>query len=301
MSDKPPRITVNGQLISEEAITFELSRLLQFYSQHMPEEQVRAQLPALKARAVEQAIGAKLLIDEAARLDIQVPDDDVDQRLEEMVKRVGGREKFDALLKKQHLNEAGLRDQIRRGRRVDQLVERVVSDSPDPTAAEIRAHFDAHLDEYTRPERVLAQHILIKPADATDAARKAARGKLDAIRTRVQAGANFSDEAAEHSECPSGKEGGSLGWFARGMMVQAFDHAAFAMAKGELSDVIETQFGYHVIYKTDHEDAKPGDFDEAHENVRDFLRHARRGEALSTYVDELRSKAKIVQEEAAAD
>ena len=300
MSENLPRITVNGQPIPAEAITFELARLVQFYSQHMPEEQVRKELPALRARAVDQAIGAKLLFDETNRLDIPVPEADIDRKLDAMIARVNGREAFEALLQKQKLAEPELREQIRRGRKVDLLIERIVADVPDPTEADIRAHFEGNPDSYTRPERVLAQHILIKPADDTEPARTAARERLETIRQRVLKGSKFSDEASDHSECPSGKTGGSLGWFSRGMMVEAFDQAAFAMAKGELSEIIETQFGYHIIYKTDHEEAQPADFDEARDSVRDFLRHARRGEVLSKYVDELRAKAKIVQEEPVA-
>lgn len=296
MSEKPPRITVNGHPLPEEAIAFELSRLVQFYSQHMPQEQIRAQLPALRQRAIDQAIGARLLFDEAARLDIQVPDDDVEKRLAALEQRSGGREPFLALLKKQNLDEATLRDLIRRGRRVDLLVEQVVAETADPTEAEILAHFEAHRDEYTRPERVLAQHILIKPSDASETGKAAARERLAAIRQRAVDGAPFADLASDNSDCPSGKEGGSLGWFSRGMMVEAFDKAAFELETGELSDIIETPFGYHIIRKTDHEASKPADFDEARESVRDFLRHARRGEALSRHVDALRAQAEIVQD-----
>jgi peptidyl-prolyl cis-trans isomerase C len=294
MSVNTPRITVNGYPIPEEAIAFELSRLVQFYSQHMPEDQVRAQLPALRQRAIDQAIGAKLLFDEAARLDIQVSDDDVARRLSALEQRSGGREPFLALIKKQNLDEAKLREQIRRGRRVDLLVEQVVSEAADPTEEDILAHFEAHRDEYNRQERILAQHILIKPADSSPAAKTAARERLAAIRQRAADGADFADLASDNSDCPSGKEGGSLGWFSRGMMVEAFDRAAFEMKTGELSEIIETPFGYHIIYKTDHEAPAPADIDDARESVRDFLRHARRGEALARHVDELRAQAEIV-------
>ena len=295
MSQNFPIITIDGNPLPPDAITYELARLLKFYSQHMPEDQVRAQMPALRQRAIDQAIGTRLLFDNAARLDLRVTDDEVDKTIATMISRSGGREKFDELLAKQKLTEEELRQQIRRGQRVDKLVEQIVADTPDPTEADIRAHFDAHSDEYNRPERVLAQHILVKPADDTAEARSAARAKLDEIRQRVLNGASFSDEAAAHSECPSGKQGGSLGWFSRGMMVEAFDHAAFELPKGAMSEIIETQFGYHIIYKSDQEESRPADFDEARESIRDFLRHSRRGEVLAQHVAELRSKVKIEQ------
>ena len=294
MTNPYPAITINGQPLPPEAIEFELGRLVKFYCQHMPEEQVRAQLPALREHAVEQAIGARLLFDEAARLNISVPDADVDERLAQMKKQVGGAKKFEALLAQQKLTEAGLREQIRSGRRVDMLVEQVVAAIPDPTEEEMRAHFASHQDEYARPERAQAQHILVSPAGKDEAARTAAKAKIEEIRARVQAGGKFADEAAAHSECPSGREaGGSLGWFGRGMMVPAFDEAAFGMKVGELSGIIETQFGYHIIQKTGHEEETAASFEDVRDAIRDFLRHAARGAALSAHVAELKAKAKI--------
>ena len=102
MTTPQPRITVNGRPIPPEAIEFELGRLVKFYCQHMPEEQVRAQLPALRERAIEQAIGARLLFDEATRLDLAVPEAEVDERLAAMKRQTGGEEKFERLCGNAH-------------------------------------------------------------------------------------------------------------------------------------------------------------------------------------------------------
>jgi peptidyl-prolyl cis-trans isomerase C len=293
-TNKTPTIVINGRSLPAQAIEFELGRLVQFYRQHMPDDQVRQQLPMLQEKAVEQAIGAFLLTEEAARLDIPVTDEDVATSLAQLRKEVGGAAKLAELLKKQNVSEDDLREQIRRGRRVDLLIEKVTSGVADPTEADIRAHYDEHQDEYTRAERAQAQHILVSPTAKTAEAKAAARTKLEEIRKRVQAGAKFADEAAAHSECPSGKQaGGSLGWFSRGMMVPAFDQAAFSMNVGELSEIIETQFGFHIIQKTGHEEAATEEFDNVREKIRDFLRHARRGALLADHVDELKAKAKI--------
>lgn len=293
MSDSLPRITVNGQEIPAEAILYELSRLMQFYARHMSEEQVRAQLPLLRKKAIEQAIGAKLLFEEVERLGITVSDEEVSERIAGFAAEAGGPEKFAALLQQQKLAEETLRDQIRRGRRVDILVERITATAAEPGEEEIRQHFEQHHAEYRVPERVLAQHILITPADESEAAHTAARTRLEEIRQQAVGGADFADLAAKHSDCPSGSEGGSLGWFSRGMMVPEFDQVSFEMEVGALSPVIKTQFGYHIIYKSDQEAEQEADFDEAHDNVRDFLRHVRRGEALTHYVNDLREKATI--------
>jgi len=288
-------VTVNGQPIPQAAIDFEFQRLVQFYQEHgMPEGQIRAQLPSIRRRAVDQAVGAKLLIDEAARLEIKVEEEEVEKRFNELAEQVGGIESVKDLLAKQNMSVERFREELRQGRRVDKLVDQAATGVDEPTEKDIEEHYKAHQDEYSKPEQVLAQHILVKPADDSEGARESARQKLLDIKARVEAGsAVFGDEAALHSECPSGKEGGSLGWFSRGMMVPEFDNAVFSMNVETVSDIIETQFGFHIIYKTGEEKAQATDFSEVREQIRDFIRHARRGEAVEAYVAELRSKAKI--------
>jgi peptidyl-prolyl cis-trans isomerase C len=289
-----PTVTVNGQVIPPQAIEYEFGRLVRFYSQHMPEEQVRAQAPVLQQRAVDQAIGAKLLFDQAAKLDLLVTDADVDEKFQEVSEQVGGAEKLAEALAKQGLSEADFRAQLTRGQRVEKLIAKVTEGVPDPRESDISAHFSAHKDEYKREVRVQAQHVLVKPKNGSPQAKFDAIAKLNEIRARVTAGGDFGAEAGAHSDCPSGKaDGGSLGWFSRGMMVPEFDTAVFSMKVGDLSDVIETPFGFHIIYKNDEEQAVEASFDDVRESIRDFLRHTARGEVVAAYVADLREKATV--------
>lgn len=287
-------ITINGQPLPEEAIEFEYRRLLQFYSQHMPAEQLKAETANLRAKAVEQAIGAKLLIDETARLDIQVPAARIDSRINSMIEQVGGREVFAIRLKENGFDEKALRQNIEQGCKVDLLIEKLCEGLNDPTEAEMRAHFEANRDSYVQHERASAQHILISPATGADADRATAESRIESIRSEIEAGASFDDMAAAHSECPSGKQnGGSLGWFGRGMMVPEFDEAVFSMNVGELSDIIETQFGFHIIFKTGEDEGGEASYEESESKIRDLLRHDQRGRCITAHVAELREKADI--------
>jgi parvulin-like peptidyl-prolyl isomerase len=102
--------------------------------------------------------------------------------------------------------------------------------------------------------QVRASHILLMYAGS--ARSSATRSKDEAlqeineIKTAVEGGADFSEMARERSDCPSGQEGGDLGWFSPGMMVPEFDDAAFALGVGDSSEVVETAFGYHLIQRT---------------------------------------------------
>ena len=286
---------VNGKEIPVKAVEHELNRLVRFYAQHgVPDDQIRAELPALKKRAEEQAVGTALLFEEAAARAIPVSDEEVERSLRRMAEDAGGPEKLRDILAKQGQDVPHLRDEIRRGKRVDKLVAEVTSGTPEPTDEEARAFFEAHRSEFGKEAQVRAQHILVTPKSKSQADKDAALAKIRTIRERVAAGSGFATEAAAHSDCPSGKQaGGSLGWFSPGMMVREFDEAAFALPVGGLSDIIETQFGYHIILKNDEQKATVPDFGEARETVLDLLRHDRRGKALSEFVAGLRAKAQI--------
>ena len=288
---------VNGTTIPVKAVEYELNRLIRFHAEHgATEEQIRSQLPLLKQKAEEQAVGTALLFQEAEKLDLPVSDEEIEQSVARMRDEAGGDGKLREILARQGRNIVQLRSEIARGKKVDKLVEKVCSAAKEPTEDEAKAFFEAHRNEFGREEQVRAQHILVSPKSKSAADKDAALEKIKQIRERLVAGSDFSEEAAAHSDCPSGKQsGGSLGWFSRGMMVKEFDEAAFSLPVGGLSDIVETQFGYHVILKNDHIAPDVPDFLEARDKVMDLLRHDRRGQVLAAYVAELREKAKIEQ------
>ncbi len=103
------------------------------------------------------------------------------------------------------------------------------------------------------PKKVEASHILITHDEGTRPAERTkdeAQAALEAIKAELDGGADFAELASEHSECPSGKSGGSLGEFSRNMMVKEFEDAAFSLSVGETSGIVETDFGFHLIQRT---------------------------------------------------
>lgn len=280
---------VNGQEISGEAVQFELDRLVRFYMSHgMTMDEVKANLPKLEEKALDQAIGAKLLLDRASELDVPVTAADIDAEVAKVVTQVGGEENFKKALEAQGITEIQFRKELEKGAKVNKLVEQACSGVADPTEDEVAKFYEAHKAEFVTPPQVLCQHILVKGSDDK------ALDKIKEIRERIVSGkSDFAAEAKEHSDCPSGQEGGSLGWFGRGMMVPEFDKVAFEMKKGEVSGVVSTQFGYHIIYKADEKGGGEQTLVDVHDQVKDLLRHEARGRAMDAFVAELKANAKI--------
>ena len=280
---------VNGQEISGEAVQFELDRLVRFYMGHgMTMEEIKTNLPKLEEKAIDQAVGAKLLLDRAQQLDVPVTGADIDAEVAKVVMQVGGEENFKKALEQQGITEIAFRKELEKGAKVNKLVEQACAGVADPTEDEVVQFFEAHKAEFVTPPQVLCQHILVKGSDDK------ALDKIKEIRERIVSGkSDFAAEAKEHSDCPSGAEGGSLGWFGRGMMVPEFDKVAFEMKKGEVSGVVSTQFGYHIIYKADEKGGGEQTLVDVHDQIKDLLRHEARGRAMDSFVAELKANATI--------
>jgi peptidyl-prolyl cis-trans isomerase D len=144
-----------------------------------------------------------------------------------------------------------------------------------PSEEQIKAFYDQHLhDRFTDPEEVRARHILIRvEPGADDAAKAKARSEAEDVLKQAKApGANFEELAKKYSKDPgSGPKGGDLGTFARGKMVPAFDAAAFALKPGEISDIVETPFGFHIIKVEEHKTGGPRPYEQAHEQIEKEL------------------------------
>ncbi len=140
---------------------------------------------------------------------------------------------------------------------------------------EIKDYYDKNPKQFENPASVKARHILVRPdekASDTEKAKADARKKTEALIARIKAGAKFSELAKAHSQDPgSARQGGELGWFPRGVMIKPFEDAVFALNKGEMSGVVETEFGFHIISVEDKKEAGPKPIKEVSASIKDFL------------------------------
>ena len=134
---------------------------------------------------------------------------------------------------------------------------------PGPSDLEAKDFYDKNPDQFKQDESVRASHILIRVDEKADAAaKKKARAEIDAVLKQAKAGADFAKLAQQHSQDGSAAQGGDLNYFAKGTMVPAFDKVAFELKPGQISDVVTTQFGYHIIKVIDHKPGRTVPFEE---------------------------------------
>jgi len=172
---------------------------------------------------------------------------------------------------------------------------------------EEQAYYDAHHDAYRVPEQVKVSHILIKtPAPGPDGkvdekVVAAAQSKAADLLKQVKSGGNFEDLAKKNSEDPgSAAVGGSLGWFGRGKMVPEFEKAAFSLPKGQISDLVRTNFGFHILRIDDKQDAHLKSIDEVRSQIEPVLKQQKAQQAGQTLATQVRDEAKTKGLDAAA-
>ncbi|SMC21761.1 peptidyl-prolyl cis-trans isomerase C [Andreprevotia lacus DSM 23236] len=159
--------------------------------------------------------------------------------------------------------------------------------------AECRAFYEQNPQSFVRGEQVEASHILFSAENGVPAS--LVRAKAEGILAELKAEPyKFEAYAREHSACPSGKQGGNLGNFGRGQMVPEFDAAAFALNEGELSpELVETQFGFHIIKAGKKTAGESVSFDEVQEQLQDYLTKMAGRRAMNEYLGTLVKGAKI--------
>ena len=145
------------------------------------------------------------------------------------------------------------------------------------TDEQLRAAYSSSLDNFRMPERVHARHILLKTDGKSDTEKKALHAKAEDLLKQLKNGADFAELAKKYSDDSSKEQGGDLGWFTHGQMVAEFDNAAFALKPKELSGVVTSQFGYHIIQTLEKDPAKLKPFEE----VKDELGKEVRSQAVT--------------------
>jgi peptidyl-prolyl cis-trans isomerase C len=290
--------TVNGAAITSAEVKREAQELMMQYRNQIPREQMAAMLPMLEKRALENLINKKLLRDEIDREGVSVEESAIDEKMAEIGARFPSPEEFEKQLSTSGMTREQLRGEIAQSLEVKKFLEEKLAGALEVSDEDASEYYEQNQESFNKPEEVKASHILIASnSEDSEEVKGDKQKQLADIRVEIVAGADFGELAAKYSECPSKDEGGDLGFFTRERMVPAFSEAAFELEVGGLSDVVETRFGYHLIKVTDRHDAGVVPFEEASEDIKEFLGQQQQQQAFEEYLTELREKGTIEYEE----
>jgi peptidyl-prolyl cis-trans isomerase C len=185
-------------------------------------------------------------------------------------------------------------DYVRRRLTVQNLVVGQYGDKVTVSEKDIDDFYSGNPDKFTTEETIRARHILFKVGpDAGEEEKKEVRKKAEDVLEKARGGEDFAELAKVHSEGPSGPKGGDLGFFGRGKMVPPFEEAVFALKPGEVSGIVETRFGYHIIMLEERSEGSTVSRAEAADQIREFLNAQKVNEAVFARLEVLRKEAKV--------
>jgi peptidyl-prolyl cis-trans isomerase C len=287
-------IRVNNSMISDEELVAEEERIRQQLTMHVPEEQIAAMKEVVKKQAVESLVNRTLLREAADREGIKASDEEIDERMELIKGKFESPEAYSHQLAALGITQKDLRGEMETALRMEKLLQKHVGEIEEPTEAEVQAFYKENVNSFKQPEMVRASHILVKTEREESGPERAAK-RLEAAKLlgEIQNGADFGRLASQHSACPSKEKGGDLGYFERGRMVKPFEDAAFSLKAGEVSDLVETQFGYHILKVTDRKQESTAPYEDTRDDISGFLKERKREQAVKVYTDSLRADAAI--------
>lgn len=279
---------VNGSAI--DAVELRRAKRVLLRGQTVPAEQQAA----LDKQALEQLISAELLYQAAAKLKVKDLDKQIDAKVAQGKARFKDEQDFKKAINDLEMEEKDLREYTRRDLMISNFVETTFVAKTVVSDTETRAFYDKNMDKFTQEETVRASHILLGvdgKASADD--KKKAREKSEKLRKELAGGADFETLAKGNSTCPSSQQGGDLGFFGKGQMVPEFEKAVFALKPGEVSDIVETQFGYHIIKLVEKKPAAKAEYGVVKARIEEYLKGQKVNEAVQKYIEDVRKTAKI--------
>ncbi len=284
---------VNGTVINQAEFDNEMNRFLERLQRtsRFPKDLERSQI---KKRVLENLIARELLYQESQKKGVKVDQKEIEAQLTALKGRFPSEVEFKKALSTMNLTEAELRFQFERDLAIRKLLDDQIGGKSVVSEKESRAYYDSNLESFKKSEQVRASHILIKVDPGADEAKKAeARTKIESLQAKLKNGEDFGALAKEYSEGPSGPKGGDLGFFGRGQMVKPFEETAFTMKPGQVSGMVETRFGYHLIMVIERTPESTLSYEEVKDRLEQYLKQQKAQETIAAYVETLKGKAKI--------
>ena len=176
-----------------------------------------------------------------------------------------------------------------------EYLKKEVTSKAEVPEENIMDYYESHKSEFTTPEMVRARHIVIKTGpSASDSDKSIAKGKTEEILKKIKAGEDFAKLATELSDDAGSKtKGGELGFFPKGRMVKPFEEAAFSLKPGEISEIVETQFGYHIIQVEEKKEPGTEPFEIAKEKIRQKLLQENTKTIVTEFIEKAVKEANV--------
>lgn len=285
--------TVNGAAITKKAYDQEYQIILS-QMQQRGQRVGDDQLASFRNQVLDQLIGSELLFQESQQKGVAISEEKLTQQMADIKKKFPSQAEFDEGLADMGMTETDMKAKIKKSMAIQELITKHLTKDTAVSDDDAKSFYKERAELFQSPEKIRASHILIKSApDAAPADKAAAMKKIKEIQGKMKKGEDFAELAKKNSECPSAQNGGDLDFFGRGQMVKPFEEAVFALAPGQTSDIVETQFGFHLIKMTEKKSAETVPFEKAKDKIKEHLSMNKTREAIDQHINQLKASAKI--------
>jgi len=246
-----------------------------------------------RQQALERLIEDELLYQEAVRLGARPDSKNVDAELKESIERVGGKERFEEALQHYGVDLKEFRRTLGKPEVVKGFLRSKVDGQATVQDQEIRDYYEKNRESHFMVEKRRLKHIVLKTDPGDASSWDVTREKAADILARIRKGADFGDMARKFSQGPRREAGGDTGYIARAQLLPELASVGWSMKPGDVSDIITTIYGFHIIKLEEVPPAEAVPFEEASSQIRLMLLTSRKQELKGKLLDELRRKASV--------
>ncbi len=250
-----------------------------------PQKALEGVSPELLKGAARQLIANELMLKEARKRDLSFDTAMVDSAFAQFKSRFGDQATFERELTMMGQTEKSVRQEMQNGALVDTLLKIILNECDSVKDEECRSFYEQNKARYLNPPRSRVSQIFF-PSDTAKAVQEKKRAEASAVLAKIKGGSDFSKLAAKYS-------GGDLGWFKRGDLKAELDTVIGKLKLGEVSEIVTTGVGFHILKKTEEEPGKPLSYEEVKDHIRINLEMQQKNVFVADFVDKLISKAKI--------
>jgi len=282
-SQKNVAAKVNDDVITVEALDAQVEQLKKQYPQMFEGADGEGRLLDFKQRILDNLINQKLLEQAAESKGLEVKDTEINAQIDQLKGGFKDDAQFQSALKSAGLTVESLKAQVKEQLLTQKIVESLAKNST-ATEAEVKAYYDKNKTQFFQKEAKRASHILFKPED---------KKKAEEILKQVKGGGDFAALAKANSiDTATATKGGDLGWPTT-PYVPEFESALGKLDKGQISGLVQTPYGWHIIKVTDERKGSQQKLEDVKAQIEQILVQQTRADAYQKYLDELRKNAKI--------
>ncbi|WP_203527698.1 peptidylprolyl isomerase [Clostridium thermarum] len=225
--------------------------------------------------ALNSLIADKILELEAKNQNITVTQEEIKKEVDDMIEENGGEEYFNQVLEYYGYTIDEMKSNVEKNLMIKKLLEPTI----EITENEMKKYFEENKESFNVEEQVNASHIIVETEETAKE-----------VKEKLNAGGDFAELAKEYSTDASASTGGNLGFFPRGQMVKEFEDAAFALEVGQISDIVKTEFGYHIIKVIEKKEAKEANYEESKQEIRKALLEDKLPTEYNTWLEKKRTE-----------